>query len=496
MWKLTIEDDEGQRTTLELGDEDYTIGRADDASIRLTERNVSRKHAVIKHKPEGGGWLIEDGGSYNGIFVNGERIEQAVAFNPGDSVQLADYRLEIVDQQETAPAVEEDPRKVRPDRLVMVIGPSPGQEYPLNVDRVGIGRAEDATISINHASVSRLHCELVQMGQGRWEVVDSGSANGIRINGVELRRGIIEPGDALELGDVRLRYVAAGKYYRPGAADLSQQLPAVPFDAMTPATTSGVAPQARKSGGSTVVMVGAIVAVLIVVGAYVMLRPASGAGGRPAASGTAMAQSEEEARLMLKTAQESAAEDIEYAHKTLMRIPADSPVRDSTEFKTIEDKWADYMFAKAEKTNDPAEKARILNKISETESVSAEKREKAASMTPERPTTPIDLDQNGRPPGTAAGSTPHPAGSAATPTHSSGTTDTPTPSSEASAPPPENTGTPDKFEQNPQKAGLMAKMQSGRASEADLRMLKAICMTDGDKSCRNAAVAALKKLQH
>jgi ABC transport system ATP-binding/permease protein len=51
----------------------------------------------------------------------------------------------------------------------------------------------------------------VNLGQGRWEVVDQGSSNGIRINGVELRRGIIEPGDALELGDVRLALRGGGE---------------------------------------------------------------------------------------------------------------------------------------------------------------------------------------------------------------------------------------------------------------------------------------------
>ena len=86
-----------------------------------------------------------------------------------------------------------------------------------------IGRAEDATISINHSSVSRVHAELIALGNGRYEIVDKASANGIRINGVELKRGILEAGDALELGDVRLRFVGAGKIFR---ADMTQNLPA------------------------------------------------------------------------------------------------------------------------------------------------------------------------------------------------------------------------------------------------------------------------------
>jgi hypothetical protein len=54
------------------------------------------------------------------------------------------------------------------------------------------------------------------------------------VNGVELKRGILEAGDALELGDVRLRFVGAGKVFRSGA-DQSQQLSAVgTFESVAP----------------------------------------------------------------------------------------------------------------------------------------------------------------------------------------------------------------------------------------------------------------------
>ncbi len=82
----------------------------------------------------------------------------------------------------------------------MVVGPTPGAEFPLDGERLRSRRSEDATISIGHSSVSRLHAELIGLGSGRYEVVDKQSANGVRINGVELKRGLLEAGDALELG--------------------------------------------------------------------------------------------------------------------------------------------------------------------------------------------------------------------------------------------------------------------------------------------------------
>jgi pSer/pThr/pTyr-binding forkhead associated (FHA) protein len=478
MWKLTIEDDEGQRTTLELSHEDYSIGRAEDASIRLTERNVSRRHALIKMLDDHSGWVIEDCQSHNGTYLNGERLEQPVPLNSGDTIQLGDYRIELVDQQVTVAPDEESPRKLRPDRLVMVIGPVPGSEFPLNQERLSVGRAEEATISINHASVSRMHCELVSLGQGRWEVVDQGSANGIRINGVELRRGIIEPGDAFELGDVRLRYVAAGKYFRPGA-DMSQQLPVVvPFESMTPAATTATAPSQGKSIGM-VFAIGAGVAVVLIVAAFFVLRPNGSSGAAPATSSTSMAQSEEEASSLFKDAQKMTDKDIEAANKILARIPSDSPLRESAEFKAIKDKWAEH-------TADAVERRRILNAISEDDAVSEAKRRKAASMAPDTP-QPIDLDQTGRPTATAAGST-RPAVSA--------TAGAPNASASSETPPPPPDGPTDKFDQKGNKGPLLSKMRSGRATQSELIELKAICSSDGDRACRNEAVAALKRLQN
>ena len=47
MWKLAIEDDEGKQTVVPLTRDEYTIGRKDGNTIRLTERNVSREHARL-----------------------------------------------------------------------------------------------------------------------------------------------------------------------------------------------------------------------------------------------------------------------------------------------------------------------------------------------------------------------------------------------------------------------------------------------------------------
>src|SRR3954463_10473659 len=98
MWKLTIEDDEGKRTPLSLGREEYSIGRGEENTVRLTERNISRKHAILKKN--GSGWTVEDLNSYNGSFVNGTRIGGEHELAHADVLQLGDYRLELLDEEQ------------------------------------------------------------------------------------------------------------------------------------------------------------------------------------------------------------------------------------------------------------------------------------------------------------------------------------------------------------------------------------------------------------
>src|SRR6266699_2628581 len=83
MFKLVIQDDEGKTTIVPL--------IRDEITIRLTERNVSRRHARILRN--NGEVHIEDLGSYNGIRVNNARIAERVSLRVSDQVQIGDYKL-------------------------------------------------------------------------------------------------------------------------------------------------------------------------------------------------------------------------------------------------------------------------------------------------------------------------------------------------------------------------------------------------------------------
>ncbi|HEX4622749.1 MAG TPA: FHA domain-containing protein, partial [Myxococcaceae bacterium] len=107
MLKLIIEDDEGRKTVVPFVREEITIGRQEGNTIRLTERNVSRRHARLLR--QNGAVLVEDLGSYNGIRINGEKIQGRSQVQDGDLIQIGDYDLAIQHEGAQQPHVVPPP---------------------------------------------------------------------------------------------------------------------------------------------------------------------------------------------------------------------------------------------------------------------------------------------------------------------------------------------------------------------------------------------------
>jgi DNA-binding winged helix-turn-helix (wHTH) protein len=73
-----------------------------------------------------------------------------------------------------------------------------------------IGRAPDATISIDARGVSRHHAR-VQLSRGEATLEDLGSKNGTHVNGTRITTTVrLSDGDQIRLGAVHLRFTMAG----------------------------------------------------------------------------------------------------------------------------------------------------------------------------------------------------------------------------------------------------------------------------------------------
>ncbi len=226
MVKLVISDDVGATTVVPLVRDEISIGRGEGNTIRLTERNVSRKHAQLKRNGES--FVLCDLGSYNGVLVNGNPIVDEIEVNPGDRIRIGDYFLtveaegdaqtEVYDRdqaRDTIPITETSPAvTTTPARLVLLTEPIPGVEFSLRKNStMRIGRAEDLDIPIVHSSVSREHAEI-RIHEDEVHISDLGSVNGLHINGNRIDKSVLKSGDLVELGEVVLRYVAAGESYQ------------------------------------------------------------------------------------------------------------------------------------------------------------------------------------------------------------------------------------------------------------------------------------------
>lgn len=71
------------------------IGRGLAADLRLDEKSVSRRHAMLVHEPAGA--RIFDDRSSNGTFVNGRRVQQA-DLKHGDELVLGRVVLRYLER--------------------------------------------------------------------------------------------------------------------------------------------------------------------------------------------------------------------------------------------------------------------------------------------------------------------------------------------------------------------------------------------------------------
>ena len=83
-----------------------------------------------------------------------------------------------------------------------LIPTSGGDPFPLLQSPLTVGRKPECDLMLKFPDVSSRHCELT-FEDGYWVVTDKGSTNGVKVNGIRVRRKVVLPQDRLSVASQR-----------------------------------------------------------------------------------------------------------------------------------------------------------------------------------------------------------------------------------------------------------------------------------------------------
>ena len=182
------------------GQEVYA-GRANHCLLRFDARDISSNHARFGYAD--GSFWVEDLGSTNGSFLNGQQISGRRNFTEADTVTLGgsivlkgiptkDTKTDLqklkpsaaerLTQEITYPSVIAASDIIRPGRLSLKKG-----------EWFTVGRDPKCSLWVGAPFVSREHCRIRQIDSGTVEILDSST------NGTSYSSGMIKSGQNLIL---------------------------------------------------------------------------------------------------------------------------------------------------------------------------------------------------------------------------------------------------------------------------------------------------------
>jgi ribosomal protein L40E len=93
-----------------------------------------------------------------------------------------------------------------PALIVRAGGGRAGETFPLEHERITIGRSPDCEIFLDDVTVSRKHAVIAKKDDD-FRIEDEGSLNGTFVNKKRVEAADLENGDELQIGKYRLTYL-------------------------------------------------------------------------------------------------------------------------------------------------------------------------------------------------------------------------------------------------------------------------------------------------
>ena len=205
--RLLITASDGSESEFELPADAITIGKADENELRLVDGSISRKHATIE--PNGGGLVIKDLGSLNGIFVNDQRVgAQGHILCDGDRIEIGRTKMVFrsAPGEPNQTAQPPPPRSLEPlARLSIKDSKGTVREFELPATGITIGRSVDNQLCLADTSISRKHA-IIEPDGPNLVLKDAGSAGGIYVNDlrVGIQGSVLREGDRIKMGQTEM----------------------------------------------------------------------------------------------------------------------------------------------------------------------------------------------------------------------------------------------------------------------------------------------------
>jgi len=247
--KLLGSDDKTVSKEFELADAEIVVGRDDSADLTIPAQAISRRHAKLTRK--GDAYEIEDLGSSNGTFINGEKLTGVRRLKNGDQVRFGQittltYEAPAAEKADTpspaatvaqslpsavsgvaATTIGEEPLPSitsGPPKLMVAIAGEEPKTYTLTNQSISLGRVDGNDIVVSSQIVSGKHAKLVK-AEGGYKIEQVPEAkNPVLIEGRPLQGSrLLRHGDILRIGSLDPGVMVTMTYDAPSQVAVGEQ---------------------------------------------------------------------------------------------------------------------------------------------------------------------------------------------------------------------------------------------------------------------------------
>ena len=230
-WIISLQDRVIERFSISEGVR-LTIGRGNDADVKIDNTAISRLHSAIAL--QNGIYFLEDLKSLNGTFLNGERIETETPVSTEDAIAIGKFRLQLAGEGGPAEAAASvaaamdlddatvfvtaknrtgaEPSPARQEkkgkwRLAVVAGHASPTEFVLDGrSSIKIGKDATADIRVPGWLVAAAQCFIIDKN-GRFLIVPQKSWCGTWLNGLRIQDPHpLRKGDLIGIGRVKIKF--------------------------------------------------------------------------------------------------------------------------------------------------------------------------------------------------------------------------------------------------------------------------------------------------